>query len=127
MAVSSVAQPAPSPARTGNAPAGTFAAIAALGAVFAGFDAHGRNPDWVTSALAAGLTFCSALVTMYVLHFVFRVTLALLKLAIPVAAVLLVGCSQQWPWAESAVQWLAAVGHRGLVAAEQAWVTLRAE
>jgi hypothetical protein len=40
--------------------------------------------------------------------------------------VLLLGLALDWPWAESAVQWLTAVGRQGLVAAGQAWAALRA-
>jgi hypothetical protein len=120
------AQPAP-PARAANDPAGTFAAIAALGALFAGFVSHSRNPDLLATALAAGIVFFAAWIAMYVVHVVLRATLALLKFAIPVAAVLLVGCALDWAWAETAVHWLRAVAEQGIAFVGQAWAAARAQ
>jgi hypothetical protein len=113
--------PAAAPARAANDPSGTFAAIAALGAVFAGFVSHGRNPDLLATGLAAGIVFFAALIALYVLHVAFRATLVLLRFAVPAAAVLLVGCALDWPWAESAVRWLWAAGNEGLAAVHHAW------
>jgi hypothetical protein len=100
--------------------------IAALGATFAGFVSHSRNPDLLATGLAAGVVFFGALIAMYVLHVAFRVTLVLSKFAIPAAAVLLLGCALDWPWAESAVSWLWAAGSESLTAVEHAWSTVGA-
>ncbi|HEX5053885.1 MAG TPA: hypothetical protein VFZ65_19055 [Planctomycetota bacterium] len=124
--IASVPQPAPRSVRVANDPSRGFAAIAALGAAFAGIVSHGRHPDVLSTGLAMGFTFLGALIALHVLHFVYRVTVTLAKIAIPVAAVLLVGCALDWPWAETAADWVRAIGSRGVAVAEHAWVALQA-
>jgi len=121
-----VAQPAPPRVRTANDPSGSFSGIAALGAAFAGFLSYGGNPDLLATAFAMGLTFLGALLALHVLHFVFRLAVLLGKVAIPVVAILLVGCALDWPVAERAVDWLRAAGHQGVDLAAQGWTVLQA-
>jgi hypothetical protein len=118
--------PPPAPARTSADPTRTFAGIAALGAVFAGFLAHDRNPDPLATALAVGITFFGALVALFALHIAYRLAIASTKLAIPVAVILLIGCALDWPWAETAAQWIRAAGHQVMEAAERGWSALQA-
>lgn len=121
-----VAQPAPPCVRTANAPSGSFSGIAGLGAAFAGLVSYGRNPDLVSTAFAVGLTFLGALLALYVLHFVFRLAVLLVKVAIPVVAILLIGCALDWPVAETAVDWLRTTGHQGVDIAARGWTALQA-
>ncbi|MBM4063327.1 MAG: hypothetical protein FJ265_19845 [Planctomycetes bacterium] len=115
--------PPPLPAAHGT---GSFPAIAALGAALAAFLTWQRQPDLLTTTIAAGLTFLGALIGLHVLHFVFRVIAAVGKFVLPIAALLLIGCALDWPWAERAVDWIWHAGRQGLHVAEQGWVTLRA-
>ncbi|MCA8965955.1 MAG: hypothetical protein H6838_19900 [Planctomycetes bacterium] len=103
-----------------------FSGIAALGAAMAGFLSYGRDPDLLTTAIAAGLTFVGALIALHVLSFVFRLAVLLGKIAVPVVVILLVGCALDWPWAETAAGWLRTIGSHGLHAAEQGLAALRA-
>lgn len=120
--VPQVALPAPpAPARTSHDPSGTFAAIAALGAAFAGYVHHGRDPDLLATAFAVGITFFGAFLALLILHAVFRMTVALGRIVLPVVLVLLVGCALDWRWAEAAVHWLCATGSHGLAAAGRIW------
>jgi len=120
------AQPAPSRARTASDPSGGFSGIAALGAAFAGFLSYGRNPDLLSTAVAAGLTFLAALLGLHVLHFVFRLAVLLGKIAIPVVAILLIGCALHWPVAETATHLLREAGHQGVELAARGWTALQA-
>ena len=103
-----------------------FSGIAALGGVLAGFLSHGRNPDLLTTAIAAGATFLGALIALHVLHFVFRVAVLCAKVAVPLGVILLVGCAMHWPWAEVAVDWLRAMASQGAALAENGLAALRA-
>ena len=124
--IAPVAQPAPPPVRTANDPTGSFSGIAALGAALAGFLSYGRNPDLLSTGIAVGLTFLGALLGLHVLHFVFRLAVLLGKIAIPVVAILVVGCALHWPVAETAVDWLWAAGHQGVDLAARGWTVLQA-
>lgn len=97
-----------------------------LGAAFVGLLSHGRNPDPLATGIAVGGTFLVGLVALHVLRFVMRLCASLAKVAIPVAAVLLLGCALDWPWAQTAVDWLQVAGGRGVEAAEAGWAALRA-
>jgi len=97
-----------------------------LGAAFAGFISYVRNPDLLSTAFAVGLTFLGALLALHVLHFAFRLAVLLGKIAIPVVAILLIGCALHWPVAETAVDWLRAAGHQGVDLAARGWTALQA-
>ena len=114
------------PARVTQGPSGTFATIAALGAALAGFAHHSYDPDWLATAFAVGITFFGAFLGLLVLHVVFRMTLAVGRVAMPIALVLLIGCLSDWRWAESAVDWLWAAGSHGLSTAGQIWSSAQA-
>jgi len=124
--IAPVAQPAPPCVRIAKEPSGSFPGIAAVGAAFAGFLSYGRIPDLLSTAVAAGLTFLGALLALHVLHFVFRLAVLLVKVAIPVAAILVIGCALHWPVAETAVDWLRAVAHQGVDLAARSWTALQA-
>lgn len=112
------------PARSGSDPSGVFAGIAAIGAAFAGFVAHSRNPDLLSTGITVGFTFFAALFGLFVLHVVYRVAVALAKVAIPVGLVLLIGCAMHCRWAETTVRWLKAAGERGIAAATHGYDAL---
>lgn len=124
--IAPVVKPAPTRERTAQDPSGGFSAIAALGAAFAGFLSYGRNPDLLSTAVAAGLTFVAALLGLHVLHFVFRLAVVVAKVAIPIVILLLIGRALHWPVAESASHWLMAAGHQGVELAERGWTVLQA-
>lgn len=119
-------RPAPPRARDARDHNGGFTSIAAVGAAFAGFASHSRNPDALATALAVGITFVGALIGLHVLRVVFRVVVGIARFAVPVAAILAVGCALDWPWAETATRWLCAAGGRGLDLAADGWAALRA-
>lgn len=119
-------RPEPRHLRAAHDHSSGFAGIAAIGAIFAGFASHSRNPDVLATALAVGITFVGALVGLYALHVVYRATVGVAKIAVPAGAVLLVGCALDWPWAETAVHWLCAAGSKGLDLAAHGWAALRA-
>lgn len=120
-----ISAPPPVPAapacRPSHEPAGTLAVVAALGAAFAGFVSHGRNPDPLATAMLVGGTFFVLLAGLFVLHIVYRLAISATKVALPVAVVLLVGCALDWHWAERAVHWLRVAAHQGVVAVERGW------
>lgn len=120
-----VAPPALPQARTQRIPTSGFAALAALGAAFAGLVSWHRNPDPLPTALVAGVAFGGAFLGLCALHIVSRLVLAVARVAVPVAAVLLLGCALDWHWAETAVDWLQAAGSRGVDAAARGWAALR--
>lgn len=124
-------QPAPAacasrPPRDANDPSGTFAAIAAVGATFAGFVSWGRNPELLPTAVTVGFVFFAALLALWALHVVYRLAIAFGKIAIPVALVLAIGCALDMRWAEQSVRWLAKAGERGVALAERGWTALDA-
>lgn len=100
--------------------------MAALAATFAGFWSYERNPDVLKTGVAVVLTFFGTVLALYVLHFAFRVAVVALKVVIPVAVLLAVGCACDWPWAESTVDCLMAVGSKGAQVADQQWTEWRA-
>lgn len=102
-----------------------FAAIAALGAAFAGFISHDRNPDLLVTGVAMGVTFVGAFVALHVLRIVYRITVQLAKVAVPVAAVILLGCAFDWPWAERAADWALRTGSHGAAVAKDTFEALR--
>ena len=113
--------------RPANDPSGGFAALATLGAGFAGFVSYDRNHDVLLTAMAFGVTFVGAWLGLHVLYVVYRLTVAVGKVALPVGAVLLLGCALDWPWAERAAHWLRAAGSRGIELAEHGFAALRAK
>ncbi len=117
--------PASPPARRDSSAGIT--ALAGLGAAFAGLLSHGRNPDLLTTSIAVGITFAGAFVGLHLLRLLLRLVAAVGKVAIPVAALLLIGCALDWPWAQTAVDWLSVVGGQGVEAAERGWVALRTQ
>lgn len=123
--------PAPAPAadlaaKRADRDSGGITALAVLGAAFVGVLSHGRNPDPLATGIAVGGTFLAGLVVLHVLRFALHLLAKLAKVALPVLAVLLLGCALDWPWAESAVHWLRTLGSHGVEAAERGWVALRA-
>ena len=112
--------------RTANNPSGGFAGIAAVGAAFAGILSYGGNPDLLVTAFAVGSTFLGAFVALHVLHFLFRLAMQLGKVAVPVVAILLLGCALDWPVAERAMDWLREAGHQGVDLAARGWTALQA-
>ena len=93
--------------------------MAALGATFVGFLSYGRDPDVLTTTIAAGGTFLATWVALYALHIALRVTVMIAKVAVPVAALLFVGCLLDWQWAESLVDWLGWLSSKGAEVADQ--------
>ncbi|MBK8096767.1 MAG: hypothetical protein IPK26_06650 [Planctomycetes bacterium] len=124
--VPQVTHPAPLPAPVKRDPSGTFAGIAALGGAFAGFVHHSYDPDLLATAIAVGITFFGAFLALLVLHAIFKMTLAVGRVAMPIALVLLLGCLLDWRWAEAAVDWLWTAGSHGLSAAGRAWSAAQA-
>lgn len=109
------------PVRQASDPSAVFAGIAALGAGFAGFVSHARNPDLLSTGITVGFTFFAALLALFALHVVYRLAVAGAKIAIPVALVLLIGCALDCRWAKTTVRWLGAAGERGVAAAQHGW------
>lgn len=124
--VAPAAQVAPHPIRRVGSGSVNLLGMAALGATFAGFLSYQRNPDVLTTGIAVVLTFFGTVLALYVLHLAFRVAVLGLKVAIPAAVLLAIGCGYDWPWAESAVDWLMAVGSKGAQVADQQWTQWRA-
>lgn len=115
--------PPPQPvARASNTPSAAFVGVAALASAFGGFVTYSHDPAILPTAIAASVTFFGALIALHVLHLAFRVTYALGKVAIPVAAILFIGCVLDWQWAETAVDWTQAILSRGVDAAARGWV-----
>lgn len=97
----------------------SFFGMAALGATFVGFLSYGRDPDVLTTSFAAGATFIGTWVALYALHIALRLTVMIAKVAVPLGALLLLGCVLDWQWAESAVDWLSWLSSKGAEAADQ--------
>jgi len=104
-----------------------FIGMAALGASFAGFLSYQRTPDALTTTIAVVLTFLAALVVLNVLQLALRLAIKALKVVIPAAVLLAVGCAYDWAWAQATVDWLLAVGSEGAQAADQQWTAWRAQ
>ncbi len=124
--VAPAAYVAPPPIRRVSRGSVNFLGMAALAATFAGFLSYERNPDVLKTGVAVVLTFFGTVLALYVLHFAFRVAVVALKVVIPVAVLLAVGCACDWPWAESTVDCLMAVGSKGAQVADQQWTEWRA-
>jgi len=112
--------------RSADDPTRAFTGIAALGGVFAGWISYDRNPDLLATGIAAGATFLGALLALWALFIVFRVTMVCVRIAVPVALVLTIGCALDWPWAKSTVRGLLKVASQTVAVAERGWEALRA-
>ncbi len=117
-------QPAPPPAPRASHVFGTFGMISGIAAVFAGIATYTQTPDPLPAAIAAGVTFAGAWIALHVLNAVFRIASAVGKLVIPVALVLFVGSVLDWPWAHTAVDFIAAGWDQGVEVARGGWQAL---
>lgn len=115
--------PAPAVARPASRAASTVrshAAIAALGAAFAGIVTNSRGDGPLQVALTMVVVFFGAVVLQFVLSLVFDLCMHLARLAVPVALVLLLGHLWHWRWADDVLHWIRTAGGHAVAAAGHA-------